>query len=218
MPPSQPPQGGEIKVTEEDGGITWGNWQRVTKEEPSPSLPPSPSSTLPPSGGLGRGSSLPRLSILHDPAKPDITAKQRGNYIHAVLQEIRTADEADAVIERLYKKGLIDTACIPQTEMHQVISQLLSHPDVAPWFRPGLTVLNELTLMDENNEMLRPDRIIMDEAGHTTVIDYKTGKMRSKYATQVRSYMQLLKTMGFKQVQGWLLMTSAPIETIPVKA
>ena len=148
---------------------------------------------------------LPQLTILHDPAKPDITAKQKGNYIHAVMQEIRTAADADRVIEKLYAKGAIDPDIIDQPQMLDTIHRILQLPAVAPWFKPGLQVLNELTLMDSQGRQHRPDRIIITPSQSVVVIDYKTGESHPGYRRQVAEYMRLLRQLGYSKVRGFLL-------------
>ena len=132
-------------------------------------------------------------------------AQERGTYIHAVLQDIRTAEEADEVIHRLYLRGDVDARVIGEAEMTASIKRLLAIPQVQSWFRPGLQVLNELTLMDRHGNMQRPDRIVIDAGGKATVIDYKTGNSHSDYSSQVRRYMRILQQMGFAEVDGYLL-------------
>lgn len=197
-------------------GLTLGDWNRgIEAKEPeaaieAQALEDSLEDTL-------TANTLPRISILHDPEKPDVTAKERGTYIHAVLQEIRTADEAMEVIMKMYKRGDVDPSCISQEEMEQTIGTLLEREEVAAWFRPGLQVLNELTLMDRDGDMQRPDRIVIDETGKAIIIDYKTGAMHPGYRRQVKRYMRVLKDIGFKQVEGWLLFLKDPITALQVK-
>ena len=159
-----------------------------------PAEPALPSSTA----------SLPAIKVLHDPTKPDVTAKERGTYIHAVLQEIRTANDAAEVISRLYKRGDIDSQVISLADMSKTIRRLLSLPRVQPWFRPGLQVLNELSLVDNEGQLRRPDRVIIAPDGVVTVIDYKTGDRHAGYYKQVAAYMQALSDMGFSNVEGYI--------------
>lgn len=185
----------------DDNGLTIGEWQRQEVEE----KPEQQKSDLPFDEEDERSNELPLLSILHDPAKPDITAKLRGNYIHAALQEIHTADEAEAVIHRLYLRGDIDPETISEAEMNNEICRLLKMPLVSTWFQPGLTIYNELTFMDAKGKQQRPDRIVVDSQGKATIIDYKTGSSHPGYRRQVKRYMEMLQQIGFQQVEGYLL-------------
>jgi CRISPR/Cas system-associated exonuclease Cas4 (RecB family) len=78
-------------------------------------------------------------------------------------------------------------------------------PEVAPWFRHGLQVLNELTIMNAQGLQERPDRIVITPDGHATVIDFKTGSNHPGYRRQVARYMRLLKQLGYSSVSGFLL-------------
>ncbi len=44
--------------------------------------------------------------------------------------------------------------------------------------------------------MMRGDEVI--------VIDYKFGKVRKKYKTQVKRYISLLRNMGYDKVRGYI--------------
>lgn len=203
---------------------TLGSWQRATdekhddKEAQAPATETSAAETSAepeatadspkpeaPEEAADAEAMLPKISILHNPNKPDVTAKRRGTYIHMVLQNIRTADEAKEQIRRLYLRGDIDPSVIAEDEMSAVIMRLLSMPEVSPWFASGLTVLNELTLMDNDGRQQRPDRIVIDSQRHVSVIDYKTGSSHNGYAQQVKRYMELLRQMGYTDVSGYLL-------------
>ena len=166
-----------------------------------PGTPGDPAAAAMPS----EAGELPKISILHDPEKPDVTAKERGTYIHAALQEIVTAEEADRVISELYMKGQIDPEVISEEEMHATIGRLLKMPEVKGWFAPGLQVINELTMMDGEGNQQRADRIVVSGDGEAIVIDYKTGSSHAGYQKQVRGYMHTLQKMGFERVRGYLL-------------
>ena len=184
-------------------GLVLGEWPRSGDFATEREISTSPTSSL--SSVVVRPTSLPNLTILHDPAKPDITAKEKGNYIHAVMQEIRTADEAPQVISDLYARGAIDETVISEPQMQQTIARILAMPEVAPWFRHGLQVLNELTIMNTRGEQERPDRIVITPDGHAIVIDFKTGSNHPGYRRQVSRYMRLLRQLGYTSVSGFLL-------------
>ena len=49
----------------------------------------------------------------------------------------------------------------------------------------------------------RPDRVITD-GNETIVIDYKFGKRNKKYILQVQRYMNLMISMGYTNVKGFI--------------
>lgn len=181
-----------------------GQWGRKDtpheKKDASESIPLVSESALFP-----EANPLPKISILHSPKLPDVTAKHKGTFIHRVLQEIRTADKAKEAIHSLYLRGSIDKNIISEEEMKQTIHSLLSNPQVQSWFTSDLRILNEQTLADKEGVLQRPDRIIIDQHGHVTVIDYKTGDDHKGYRKQVANYIHLLQQIGFTSVEGYLL-------------
>ena len=48
----------------------------------------------------------------------------------------------------------------------------------------------------------RPDRVIIGPDGRAVVIDFKFGREREEYMHQVQEYMDLLRKMGYQQVEG----------------
>lgn len=148
---------------------------------------------------------LPKVKVLHSPLLPDVTAKDKGTYIHRVLQEIRTLDGAASSIHSLYLRGIINPEIISETEMQQVISQLLSNPQVQPWFASDLTILNEQSITDSKGNLQRLDRLVITPQGRAIVIDYKTGHYNKEYRSQIKGYMEALRQIGYSNVEGYLL-------------
>ncbi len=185
--------------------VSFGSWERQNKAvEPrlddAIAIAPGGDSWLFP-----EANPLPKVTILHSPNLPDVTAKHKGTYIHRVMQEIRTAADFADVIHTLYLRGVIDPEIIGEQEMRQTIGHLLSNPAVSPWFTEDLRILNEQTVADKDGQLHRPDRIIIAPDGRVTIIDYKTGNDHASYRKQVASYMRLMRQIGFPEVEGFLL-------------
>lgn len=148
---------------------------------------------------------LPKVKVLHSPLLPDVTAKDKGTYIHRALQEIRTLADASSAIQSLYLRGIINPDIICEEEMQQVISQLLANPQVQPWFAPEQTILNEQSITDQKGNLQRLDRLVITPQGRAIVIDYKTGHYNKEYRSQVKGYMEALLQIGYTDVEGYLL-------------
>ena len=69
--------------------------------------------------------------------------------------------------------------------------------------RPGLSSLNEVSIIGEDGQLHRPDRVVSGPDG-TVVVDYKFGAPRQKYRSQVQEYVRLYRKMGYKNVTGCL--------------
>ncbi len=83
---------------------------------------------------------------------------------------------------------------------------MLSGEGVAEWFlkKEGRKVYNERSIIARDGRIFRPDRVMLDD-DHIRVVDFKFGKgEQEKYHRQVWQYMNLLKEMGYKRVDGYL--------------
>lgn len=114
----------------------------------------------------------------------------RGIEQHALLSRIRTSDDAPEVLRSIE----------PQTR-ELLLERISAHSE---WFSPELKTLNEVAIIDSFGNTNRPDRVIVDEEGRVTVIDFKFGEEDEKYSGQVRRYMRLFREMGYGEVSGYI--------------
>lgn len=143
---------------------------------------------------------LPELVLRHENTS---AARERGNMIHRALQDVSDLESMPQAVHRLYHCEILSEEAMPEGEMQELLTKKLMQPQVAQWFASGLKVLNELSLMDKDGTVHRPDRIVMD-GDHVIVIDYKTGGDHKGYRPQVARYMRILKQMGFNNISGYL--------------
>lgn len=114
----------------------------------------------------------------------------RGIEQHALLSRIRTSDDAPEVLRSIE----------PQTR-ELLLERISAHSE---WFSPELKTLNEVAIIDSFGNTNRPDRVLVDEKGRVTVIDFKFGDEDEKYSGQVRRYMRLFREMGYGEVSGYI--------------
>lgn len=114
----------------------------------------------------------------------------RGIEQHAMLSRIRTSDDAPEVLRSIE----------PQTR-ELLLERISAHSE---WFSPELKTLNEVAIIDSFGNTNRPDRVLVDEEGRVTVIDFKFGEEDEKYSGQVRRYMRLFREMGYGEVSGYI--------------
>ena len=78
------------------------------------------------------------------------------------------------------------------------------------WFDGSYRVMNEASIVTEQGEIYRPDRVLIAPDGsRVIVIDYKFGHVRTAHKSQVRHYVDLMRQMGYPSVEGWLWYVSA---------
>ena len=147
------------------------------------------------------------------PADDDDEARQNsyiqlGSVLHNVFASIRTADDVERALRQLEVEGIIYDHDITRERIQTMIRKRLSSPHVADWFSGRWQLFNECTILSVDPATRRvierrPDRVMTD-GQHTVVVDFKFGREHPEYHDQVKAYMQLLQSMGYPDVRGYL--------------
>ncbi|MCQ2182062.1 MAG: UvrD-helicase domain-containing protein [Bacteroidales bacterium] len=116
----------------------------------------------------------------------EASARLCGIELHKALESVRTVDDLDKNMDG---------------ESYNLLkSRIEAHPE---WFT-ARTVRNELAIIDRYGNEQRPDRVVLDEDGTVTIIDYKFGERQESYQRQIGRYMSLYRQMGHEKVRGFL--------------
>lgn len=142
------------------------------------------------------------------------THQVAGNIIHQALAGINVAEDAKKSVARMVNSGLIASA--EAEELLQKLYGMLEHPEVKPFFEPGLTIINEKEILTRGGKSYRPDRIVL-RGDLTEVIDYKSGKPMHHHAEQVQHYASLLSKMGYPDVKSRLIYLEEPIMVVELE-
>lgn len=124
-----------------------------------------------------------------------------GLIVHEILE--LSADKASALqnLQSFYFEGRLN-----EEEKNLVESQLeklFTDPLFASWFGKSGILLAEQGILLPGGKQKRPDRIIMNEE-EAMIVDFKTGEAQSRYANQVREYMELVSKLSQKPTKGYL--------------
>lgn len=158
-----------------------------------------------------RSFDFPAALRFRDPRSPlvagdvqDLDPRSEGILLHSLLEHIETVDDVDAALRRMRVGGKITGR--EMESLREKTLAALAQPGVTEWFRPGLKVLNERTILRPGEEDRRPDRVVVDEEGRAVVIDFKFGrKERKGYEEQVGRYVDLLRETGrYVSVEGYV--------------
>lgn len=131
-----------------------------------------------------------------------------GNVLHKVFSTIRTKDDIPAALKEMELEGVLYEDGQSHEELVAMLAKRLNDPHVAEWFSDRWTLFNECTILttdDATGKVVerRPDRVMTD-GSQTIVVDFKFGRPRDEYKTQVREYMSLLSAMGHNNISGYL--------------
>ncbi|WP_289074781.1 UvrD-helicase domain-containing protein [uncultured Bacteroides sp.] len=131
---------------------------------------------------------------------------RQGQLLHTLFASIDTREDLPSAIERLLFEGVIESTEKAQ-EIYEIAEKALNLDEVKDWYSGEWTLYNECSIIynDEQGKMQtrRPDRVMMKD-DEVVVVDFKFGKKKPEYSTQVREYMSLLSEMGYTDIKGYI--------------
>jgi len=116
-----------------------------------------------------------------------------GNLVHEIMLKIRTKNDVKKVLDASLFSGKINE--LTYTKLEKLIESVVAHPKISHLFNNEHLVLNERKLVNQQQEILIPDRVVFVN-NLANIIDYKTGKPDKKHQTQVNQYAHALEQMG----------------------
>ena len=131
---------------------------------------------------------------------------QAGSVLHEIFSTIQTEKDIPEALQRLQFEGILYDEEMTAERITTMLRKRLSDPRVASWFSPRWTLFNECTILsveDVDVKEHRPDRVMTD-GNEWIVVDFKFGRPNPEYHQQVRGYMELLASMGHKNIRGYL--------------
>ena len=137
---------------------------------------------------------------------------QTGKLLHSIFAAIRTMDDINPQVDNMLCQGLIETATKAQ-DIKKMIPKHIEASGVQSWFDGSYKLFNEASIIYRDGGVLqtrRPDRVMIKPDGTAIIVDFKFGRDREEYLHQVREYMDLLRKMGYPNVEGciWYVYTN----------
>ncbi|MEG1838293.1 MAG: UvrD-helicase domain-containing protein [Bacteroidaceae bacterium] len=129
----------------------------------------------------------------------------KGQLLHTLFSNIKTLEDIPNAIEQLVFQGIINSQAERQ-KIEELTQKVFSNPTISEWYAGNYQLFNECAIIYKENgklETRRPDRVMMNEK-EVIVVDFKFGKENDKYKKQVQGYIDLLSSMGYKNIKGYL--------------
>ncbi|MEZ7856378.1 MAG: UvrD-helicase domain-containing protein [Polaribacter sp.] len=137
-----------------------------------------------------------------------------GNLFHEMLSKIITKNDVNSVTIQYHQKGFINE--IQLKLIKEMMYLVVDHPKLAVYFSDKVTVFNEREIVDFDNQVVIPDRLVFNHLNEVTVIDYKTGSASSEHHQQLLKYERVLKSMGFKVDKKLLIYMNTEVDVVEV--
>ncbi|WP_370424978.1 UvrD-helicase domain-containing protein [Tenacibaculum dicentrarchi] len=119
-----------------------------------------------------------------------------GNLIHEMMSKIMTQQDISRVIHQYEQQGIIDRK--QSAAIEKDINKIVTHPELQEYYAKNAVVYNEREIVDVDNQILIPDRLVLSENNEVTILDYKTGKPSKSYHQQLLKYERVLKSINYK--------------------
>ncbi|MDD4738386.1 MAG: hypothetical protein PHG98_00355, partial [Bacteroidales bacterium] len=91
-----------------------------------------------------------------------------------------------------------------------IVEQMLSTEQASVWFSSEYKILNEIDIIIKEEAQIttkRPDRLMITKDNDIILVDYKFAKTKkniNQYSSQIKTYEQLIKQIGFNKIQSYL--------------
>ncbi|MBQ8863171.1 MAG: UvrD-helicase domain-containing protein [Rikenellaceae bacterium] len=140
-----------------------------------------------------------------------LSPRDMGVLMHRVFQDARSRAEVVEGVRRLEVDAVISSD--ESNTLQAQIARAFENPMVADWFSEKWQVVRaegDILLPKDyeperkKKRVRRPDRVMIC-GNRAVVVDYKFGRHKdSSYDTQIERYMNLLRDMGYAEVEGYL--------------
>ena len=125
----------------------------------------------------------------------------KGLLYHKVFENIILFSDIENAVKQLVNEGAILQK--NEVEFVEEIKAVISNLKIKHWFDGSYKVKNETSIL-YNNEVKRPDRLMISEK-ELVIVDYKFGEIESSsYKKQLKDYRNSLELMGYKNIKSYI--------------
>ncbi|MDD2344523.1 MAG: UvrD-helicase domain-containing protein [Bacteroidales bacterium] len=141
-------------------------------------------------------------SVVQIPKKIESEAIEWGSLFHYTMQHIVHLKDMENAIERTRLHYILDDDVCKK--LSELVVQTCENPMLKDYFKEGIKVYNEKSIMDSSGEIFRPDRLIIDK-NRAVIIDFKTGIPKEIHQEQVLNYKNLLLETGIEEIRSFVV-------------
>lgn len=140
-------------------------------------------------------------------SEPEIDARGKGILLHKLFEEAAHLEDIPTNIDRLLASGYISKE--EAGNLKVTCNEAMNNPTIQEWFDIQWETRNESAiLLPSTNSSTsvttnRPDRVLL-KGDNAIVVDYKFGVERTSHRKQIIRYKELLQSMGYNNIRGYL--------------
>lgn len=135
--------------------------------------------------------------------KQDETMDSRkyGSLLHEILSQIYTKDDIERVLDRFFNSSRIDRE--ERDALSAQLHRIISSPALNIYFTGGAKIKNEGSLITDEGEVLRPDKLIFF-TDRIVILDYKSGAEKAEHVKQLSDYASAVSAITKLKVEAKL--------------
>ena len=130
------------------------------------------------------------------------SSRIKGIVYHDILSQVCVPEDLDQAVADAAARGDISYEQIGSVE--KLLAERIAQVESRGWFNtPGAEILNEVSLIDVDGKVYRPDRVVKTD-DRIMIVDYKFGEHHKSYERQMKKYAEIWKGMGYENVSAYL--------------
>ena len=129
-----------------------------------------------------------------------------GYLIHEIMAGVKTKSDIDMMLESLNVKNTHGIEIYQKIKTQ--IEFIIQDDQIKDLFVNNKEVFLETSILCSDGKIYRPDRVVIHDTNHASLIDYKTGKEDKKHIKQIKKYEDVLFQLGYKKIQGYIVYLS----------
>jgi hypothetical protein len=135
-----------------------------------------------------------------------------GTLTHEILAFVKTKNDIDLAITKAIENGILVAS--QKEPMTQTLLEIVQHEALADFFSESHLILNEQTIIQKEQTMVKPDRMEFNSKNEVFLLDYKTGSHVPKHKLQLENYQQVIESMGYAVIKKVLVYIGENIEVV----
>lgn len=139
-------------------------------------------------------------------------AIEYGNILHEILSFVKTREDIDLALTKAIENGLVVSS--QKEEVLKTIHEIVNHNELQAFFSNQNKILNEKTIIQKEGNIVKPDRMVLNNQNEIYLLDYKTGSHQPKYQLQLENYQNAIEQMGFKVTKKALVYIGETLEVV----
>ena len=136
-----------------------------------------------------------------------------GNLFHEILSKIIISADVEKVLKTYKDQGIIEEDYFES--IRNKVNNLVHHKALKDYFSNDVIVFNEREIVDIDNQIIIPDRLVFKD-NLVTIVDYKTGNPSQEHHQQLLRYERVLNSMNFKVDKKILIYLNEEINIVEV--